>query len=56
MQQPTTADQQPSEQHLLSAPQFDPRRVYTVLAFLPLLYAAIRYLPPQRAAKKCPSS
>lgn len=26
--------------------RFDPRRVYTVLALVPLLYAAIRYLPP----------
>jgi len=26
--------------------RFDPRRVYTVLLLVPLLYAAVRYLPP----------
>jgi phosphatidate cytidylyltransferase len=26
--------------------RFDPRRIYTILVFAPLLYAGIRYLPP----------
>lgn len=29
-----------------ASPRFDARRVYTVLVLAPLLYAAIRYLPP----------
>jgi phosphatidate cytidylyltransferase len=46
MQEDKTAGQQPAEPASAAAPRFDPRRIYTVLVLVPLLYAIILYLPP----------
>ena len=46
MQESNAADQQTAEPVPAVASRFDPRRIYTVLALAPLLYAVIRYLPP----------
>jgi phosphatidate cytidylyltransferase len=46
MQEYKTADQQQAEPTPVTASRFDPRRIYTILVFAPLLYAVIRYLPP----------
>jgi phosphatidate cytidylyltransferase len=41
-----TTNPEPAQTVQKAAARFDPRRVYTVLLAAPLLYAAIRYLPP----------
>lgn len=41
-----STNQEPAQTVATVRHRFDPRRVYTVLAVVPLLYAAIRYLPP----------
>ncbi|HET9575628.1 MAG TPA: phosphatidate cytidylyltransferase [Nitrospira sp.] len=41
-----TTNPEPSRTVQKAAARFDPRRIYTVLIVAPLLYAAIRYLPP----------
>lgn len=41
-----TTNPEPAQTVQKVAARFDPRRVYTVLLVAPLLYAAIRYLPP----------
>ena len=46
MQEYKTADQQQAAPTPVTASRFDPRRIYTILVFAPLLYAVIRYLPP----------
>jgi phosphatidate cytidylyltransferase len=46
MQEYKTAGQQQVEPTPITASRFDPRRIYTILVFAPLLYAGIRYLPP----------
>ncbi|TKB68109.1 MAG: phosphatidate cytidylyltransferase [Nitrospira sp.] len=46
MQDDKIAGQQQAEPATKVAPRFDPRRIYTILVLAPLLYAAIRYLPP----------
>lgn len=46
MQDDNIAGQQQAEPAHKAAPRFDPRRIYTILVLAPLLYAAIRYLPP----------
>jgi phosphatidate cytidylyltransferase len=46
MQDDKIAGQQQAEPAPKAAPRFDPRRIYTILVLAPLLYAAIRYLPP----------
>lgn len=46
MQEYKTAGQQQAEPTPVTASRFDPRRIYTILVVAPLLYAAIRYLPP----------
>ncbi len=46
MQEYKTAGQQQAEPAPVTAPRFDPRRIYTILVLAPLLYAVIRYLPP----------
>ncbi len=45
MQGYKTTGQQPVKP-AAAASRFDPRRIYTVLVLVPLLYAIIRYLPP----------
>jgi phosphatidate cytidylyltransferase len=39
-------NQEPAKIVHKTATRFDPRRIYTVLLVVPLLYGAIRYLPP----------
>jgi phosphatidate cytidylyltransferase len=46
MQEYKTAGQQQAEPTPVTAPRFDPRRIYTILVLAPLLYVVIRYLPP----------
>jgi len=46
MQEYKSAGQQQAEPTPVTASRFDPRRIYTILIFAPLLYAVIRYLPP----------
>lgn len=46
MQEYKTTGQQQAEPTPVTASRFDPRRIYTILFLAPLLYAAIRYLPP----------
>jgi phosphatidate cytidylyltransferase len=46
MQDDNIAGQQQAESAPKAAPRFDLRRIYTILVLAPLLYAAIRYLPP----------
>ncbi len=46
MQEYKTTGQQQAEPTPVTASRFDPRRIYTILVLAPLLYAAIRYLPP----------
>ncbi|HEY5626769.1 MAG TPA: phosphatidate cytidylyltransferase [Nitrospira sp.] len=41
-----TTNHEPIQAIPKTAARFDPRRVYTVLVLVPLLYAAVRYLPP----------
>ena len=41
-----TTNPEPAQTVQKTATRFDPRRVYTVLLAVPLLYAAILYLPP----------
>jgi phosphatidate cytidylyltransferase len=41
-----TTNREPAETVHKTAARFDPRRIYTVLLIVPLLYGAIRYLPP----------
>ena len=41
-----TTNPEPSRTVQKAVARFDPRRIYTVLIVAPLLYAAIRYLPP----------
>ena len=41
-----TTSQQQAEPTPVTVSRFDPRRIYTILFLAPLLYAAIRYLPP----------
>ena len=41
-----TTNPEPARTVQKAAARFDPRRIYTVLLVAPLLYAAIRYLPP----------
>lgn len=41
-----STNQEPAQTVATVRRRFDPRRVYTVLVVVPLLYAAIRYLPP----------
>jgi phosphatidate cytidylyltransferase len=46
MQEYKTTSQQQAEPTPVTAPRFDPRRIYTILVLAPLVYAVIRYLPP----------
>lgn len=46
MQEYKTAGQQQVEPTPTAASRFDPRRIYTILVLVPLLYAVIHYLPP----------
>jgi hypothetical protein len=46
MQEYKTTGQQQAEPTPVTAPRFDPRRIYTILVLAPLVYAVIRYLPP----------
>ena len=46
MQEYKTVSQQQAEPTGAVASGFDPRRIYTILVLVPLLYAVIRYLPP----------
>ena len=46
MQEYKTVSQQQAEPPRTVASRFDPRRIYTILVLVPLLYAVIRYLPP----------
>ena len=46
MQEYKTASQQQAEPTGAAASRFDPRRIYTIVVLVPLLYAVIRYLPP----------
>ncbi|MDZ4732584.1 MAG: phosphatidate cytidylyltransferase [Nitrospirota bacterium] len=46
MQEYKTTGQQQAEPTPVTTSRFDPRRIYTILFLAPLLYAAIRYLPP----------
>ena len=46
MQDYNTGGDQQAEPKPVTAPRFDPRRIYTILVLVPLLYAVIRYLPP----------
>jgi len=46
MQEYKTVSQQQAEPTRTAASRFDPRRIYTILVLVPLLYAVIRYLPP----------
>lgn len=41
-----TTNREPAQTVRKSRSRFDPRRIYTVLLVVPLLYGAIRYLPP----------
>jgi phosphatidate cytidylyltransferase len=41
-----TTNREPAQTVHKTAARFDPRRIYTVLLIVPLLYGAIRYLPP----------
>ena len=41
-----TTNREPAETVHKTRSRFDPRRIYTVLLVVPLLYGAIRYLPP----------
>jgi phosphatidate cytidylyltransferase len=41
-----TTNREPVQTVRKTGARFDPRRVYTVLLVIPLLYGAIRYLPP----------
>ena len=41
-----TTNQEPAKTVHKTRTRFDPRRIYTVLLVVPLLYGAIRYLPP----------
>ena len=41
-----TTNQEPAKTVHETRARFDPRRIYTVLLVVPLLYGAIRYLPP----------
>lgn len=41
-----TTNQEPAKTVHKAGSRFDPRRIYTVLLVVPLLYGAIRYLPP----------
>ena len=41
-----TTNQEPAKTVHKTRARFDPRRIYTVLLVVPLLYGAIRYLPP----------
>jgi phosphatidate cytidylyltransferase len=41
-----TTNREPAQTVHKAAARFDPRRIYTVLLIVPLLYGAIRYLPP----------
>jgi phosphatidate cytidylyltransferase len=41
-----TTNPEPAQTVQKAAARFDPRRIYTVILVAPLLYAAIRYLPP----------
>ena len=41
-----TTNRDPAHTVHKAAGRFDARRIYTVLFVVPLLYAAIRYLPP----------
>jgi phosphatidate cytidylyltransferase len=41
-----TTNREPVQTIQKSVTRFDPRRIYTVLLIVPLLYGAIRYLPP----------
>ena len=46
MQEYKTTGQQQADPTPVTAPRFDPRRIYTILVLAPLVYAVIRYLPP----------
>ena len=46
IQETKLAGQEPAEPARTVPSRFDPRRIYTVLVLIPLLYAIIRYLPP----------
>lgn len=46
MQEYKTTGQQQAEPTPVTASRFDPRRIYTILVLVPLLYAVIRYFPP----------
>jgi len=46
MQEYKATGQQQAEPTPVTAPRFDPRRIYTILVLVPLLYAVIRYSPP----------
>ena len=46
MQEYKTVSQQQAGPTRTAASRFDPRRIYTILVLVPLLYAVIRYLPP----------
>jgi phosphatidate cytidylyltransferase len=41
-----TVSQQQADSTPTAASRFDPKRIYTILVLVPLLYAVIRYLPP----------
>ena len=41
-----TTNREPAKTAHKTGGRLDPRRVYTVLLVVPLLYGAIRYLPP----------
>ncbi len=46
MQEYKATGQQEAEPTPVTAFRFDPRRIYTILVLVPLLYAVIRYSPP----------
>jgi phosphatidate cytidylyltransferase len=46
MQEYRATGQQQAEPTPVTASRFDPRRIYTILVLVPLLYAVIRYSPP----------
>jgi phosphatidate cytidylyltransferase len=46
MQEYKATGQQQAEPTPVTASRFDPRRIYTILVLVPLLYAVIRYSPP----------
>lgn len=46
MQEYKTIGRQQAEPTPTATSRFDPRRIYTILVLVPILYAVIRYLPP----------